>query len=261
MERIMKDLIFMHARMGSERQDRVDKHYDGYHVLIYIPDGGVELFYDDEHCDIKNPTFFPAYPGRRIRYHSLDPAKPWKECFVAFRGELVEDWKSRGLWPFSPVAAPDNPAKREELSDLLIRLVKLSQSTSRLHKEQGKALLEYLVLRINELQAGSDESAWSRELKWKILGSVTAIDYDALAKEMMMSVDGMRRKFKSHSGQTMHDYWIDCRIGKARELLADRKLSIKKIANRLGYKDIYYFSRQFRSKTGIPPATYRKSSC
>ena len=98
----MKDLIFMHARMGSERLDRVDKHYDGYHVLIYIPDGGVELFYDDEHCDIKNPTFFPAYPGRRIRYHSLDPAKPWKECLSPSGGNWWRTGSREGFGRFLP---------------------------------------------------------------------------------------------------------------------------------------------------------------
>jgi len=34
---------------------------------------------------------------------------------------------------------------------------------------------------------------------------------------------------------------------------------IKMIAARLGYNDVYFFSRQFRLITGVPPAIYRRS--
>jgi len=41
--------------------------------------------------------------------------------------------------------------------------------------------------------------------------------------------------------------------------LGETNLPIKEIAERLGYNDVYFFSRQFRKQMGVPPAAYRKS--
>jgi AraC family transcriptional regulator, arabinose operon regulatory protein len=42
-------------------------------------------------------------------------------------------------------------------------------------------------------------------------------------------------------------------------LLTDTTQTIKQIAMQLGYSDVYFFTRQFREQTGLPPALYRKS--
>ena len=49
------------------------------------------------------------------------------------------------------------------------------------------------------------------------------------------------------------------RIAEARRLLGETDEPIKSIAKRLGYRDVFFFSRQFRSITGVPPAMYRRS--
>jgi YesN/AraC family two-component response regulator len=36
-------------------------------------------------------------------------------------------------------------------------------------------------------------------------------------------------------------------------------LPIKTIAEQLGYRDVSFFTRQFRLVTGVPPATFRRS--
>jgi AraC-like DNA-binding protein len=34
-------------------------------------------------------------------------------------------------------------------------------------------------------------------------------------------------------------------------------VTISQVANRLGYQDVYHFSKQFRQKQGIPPSEFR----
>jgi len=41
------------------------------------------------------------------------------------------------------------------------------------------------------------------------------------------------------------------------ELLKQSNLSIKKIAEQLGYEDQYYFYRMFKKQTGFPPSQFR----
>lgn len=42
------------------------------------------------------------------------------------------------------------------------------------------------------------------------------------------------------------------------ELLSDPTLKIYEIAERMGYKNIIYFNRQFKQITGMTPGEYRK---
>jgi len=64
--------------------------------------------------------------------------------------------------------------------------------------------------------------------------------------------------FKAATGLTPMNYFIRLRMQRACELLQDHTSSIKETAYLLGYKDPFYFSRLFKSVTGIAPREYRK---
>ena len=49
------------------------------------------------------------------------------------------------------------------------------------------------------------------------------------------------------------------KVLKAKELLADETLSIDAIAEMVGYKDYFYFTKVFKKTEGISPSKYRKS--
>jgi AraC-like DNA-binding protein len=82
---------------------------------------------------------------------------------------------------------------------------------------------------------------------------------EAFARAWGMSLSTLRRKFRAATGVALHEYQIQARVAKARTLLGDTDLPVKVIAERLGYTDVYFFTRQFRQAVGVPPATYRRS--
>ena len=47
---------------------------------------------------------------------------------------------------------------------------------------------------------------------------------------------------------------------RARLLLAESSLSVGMIAEALGFRDVFFFSRQFRQRTGLTPTAYRKQA-
>jgi transcriptional regulator GlxA family with amidase domain len=85
------------------------------------------------------------------------------------------------------------------------------------------------------------------------------VDYDALAEEVGTSPATFRRRFRQATGTSPHEFLLHCRSAEARRLLGESDLPIKQIATLLGYRDVYFFSRQFRELAGVPPATYRRS--
>src|ERR1041385_2597899 len=63
--------------------------------------------------------------------------------------------------------------------------------------------------------------------------------------------------FRSATGYTPIDFLNRLRIERACELLGNRNLRIKEIADSLGYRDQFYFSRVFKSVIGVAPRVYR----
>lgn len=80
-----------------------------------------------------------------------------------------------------------------------------------------------------------------------------------MARRAGYSADHFARIFKSVVGQSPQEYIVQARINRARALLTESGLSIGQIADMLGYDDIYFFSRQFKSRTGQSPSRYRKA--
>jgi AraC-like DNA-binding protein len=74
-----------------------------------------------------------------------------------------------------------------------------------------------------------------------------------------MATSTLRRRFRDAAGLPLHEYVLRQRIARARTLLGDTELPIKTVAAQLGYQDVYFFTRQFRLRTGITPAVYRRS--
>lgn len=66
------------------------------------------------------------------------------------------------------------------------------------------------------------------------------------------------RAFKRLFGKSPRDAWIDARIETATRMLQESSLSVSEIADALGYAGVYFFSRQFKQRTGYPPSDLRR---
>lgn len=78
-----------------------------------------------------------------------------------------------------------------------------------------------------------------------------------LAAEVGYSTDHFTRTFKKIMGCSPKQFLVNARIEKAKHLLVESELSIKELADQLGYCNAYFFSRQFKSVTGRVPTEYR----
>ncbi|WP_168119559.1 response regulator [Paenibacillus sp. HB172176] len=84
------------------------------------------------------------------------------------------------------------------------------------------------------------------------------ISLQELADQVEMSKNYMCTKFKEDTGMTIHNYVIDVRMRKARELLLATTLKSYEIAHRVGYDNVIYFSQSFKKTYGLSPMDYKK---
>lgn len=78
-----------------------------------------------------------------------------------------------------------------------------------------------------------------------------------MAELIRMSPYHFGRLFKQSTGLSPHQYFLEQRILKARELLADQRLAITEISQRLGFGSRAHFTTAFRKRVGTTPREYR----
>jgi AraC family transcriptional regulator len=83
------------------------------------------------------------------------------------------------------------------------------------------------------------------------------IELAELAKVANMSPHHFGKRFKQSTGMPPHRYVMNCRIAKARELLANQQFSIAEVGQQLGFYDQSHFTHTFRKHTMLTPKQYR----
>ncbi|MFC6333449.1 response regulator [Paenibacillus septentrionalis] len=81
---------------------------------------------------------------------------------------------------------------------------------------------------------------------------------EELAGVFFVSKEYLSKQFKQELGISVTDYIMQLRMEEARLKIEEGKLSIKEIAESIGYEDISYFYRVFRKYFGIAPGEMRK---
>ncbi len=79
-----------------------------------------------------------------------------------------------------------------------------------------------------------------------------------MAAGLNLSPEHFSRVFKACKGIAAKDFIIQARIEKARFLLRNTDQPLADIASALGYRDAFFFSRQFKARNGCAPLAFRK---
>lgn len=88
----------------------------------------------------------------------------------------------------------------------------------------------------------------------------TPITIEQLSQEVALSPYYLIRLFRRIYKQTPHQYLIQLRITRAKELLRSSDLSVTEICMTIGFESLGSFSTLFRKEAGLSPSAYRRSS-
>lgn len=87
-----------------------------------------------------------------------------------------------------------------------------------------------------------------------------AVTIQYVSQEAALSPYHFIRLFCRLYKQTPHQYLIQRRIDRAKELLRMSELSITDICLEVGFESLGSFSTRFRKDTGLSPSEYRKNA-
>jgi YesN/AraC family two-component response regulator len=86
------------------------------------------------------------------------------------------------------------------------------------------------------------------------------LELDECARQFHISPNYISRMFKKFTKVSFITYINNLKIKKALELLKDTDLPIKEIAYKVGYNNLNYFYKNFKTYTGTTPKIYKGNS-
>ena len=153
----------------------------------------------------------------------------------------------------------DNPYIANQISEIL----SVWEERAPIYTLRTRILCEQLLINLFDLHCKGDNYLKEEN---RLSPAITYINqfYDkpisskTLAELCGMSVSNFRRVFKNELGMLPMEYREKLRIYWSKRLLRSGIFSVSEIALKLGYCDVYHFSKDFKKQTGETPKKYIK---
>lgn len=83
---------------------------------------------------------------------------------------------------------------------------------------------------------------------------------DCIAEKFCISSNHLSRLFRQQGHMTLAEYITRVRVDRAKFILKKYNFKLSEVSMRCGFKDVNYFCRVFKSRTGRTPTEYRGTS-
>jgi AraC-like DNA-binding protein len=201
---------------------------------------------------------------RKGEWHRYRPLKEfgWTENYIGFDGELADFFlqKQEALRDLEVV----DLGEQEVLIDTFDKIHYLVRNEGPCFQQIASGLIIKLLGYIMALEnhksfARNDVERIIQEVCYYIREHVEdEFNFESLALNYEFSCSYLRKMFKQYTGKSPHQYYLDMKIIRAKELISNTTMSMKEIALKLDFESIQYFSRLFKNKVGQSPTAFRK---
>ncbi|MDF2802481.1 MAG: hypothetical protein K0S61_2384 [Anaerocolumna sp.] len=253
------------ARYDYEQGQILPKHCHEYYQMIYIIDGEGDFFLGDASIAITQETLFFIKPQDQHGIKSK-PGNCIKTLDVKFEVHNTELIKQ--LSGITSVVLLQS-------DEVKLLLEKIRQEGLKKKSDYQHLSILYLlqilltILRIKECtkqQAQITDEIMSSQHD-KVCEKVKAYIQDHFDKDILLKdMAGFLGYNESYICQTIKkefhctpmQYLYKYRITKGKELIMYSDYSLKKIADRIGFKTVHHFSRVFKKAEKMPPGQWRE---
>ncbi len=86
------------------------------------------------------------------------------------------------------------------------------------------------------------------------------LSLDDIARRVASSRRQLQRAFAEIGGTTFREHLTEVRMDRAADMLSERDLTVREVAQRVGYRQPAQFAKAFRRRHGSPPSLYRSQA-
>ena len=250
-----------------------EPHRHAYHELIWVRDGRGRHLIDGEPLDFGPHTLTLIAKGQ---VHQFQRAEGVSAMVARFdddwlAGGLTEEISRRSLFTGNACTSLTPPPDEAERFDDLLGLlrVELERPANRESAELRRHLLAAALLWAQRWrEAQLEESGATRsdvQLHQRFVQALErdfATHHDAghYADEVGVTTGTLSRTLTKLTGRTTKQLILERVMLEAVRLLRFSDLSVKEIADRLGFSDQFAFSKAFKRQRGEAPLDFRSRS-
>lgn len=236
---------------------------DGYYVVFITKGQGVFESGRTPSGIVTEGTCFFLFPGVWHRYKP-EVKIGWEEYWIGFKGSYADELMRKGFF------TAGQPFVEAGMNEPLLMLFQKILETVRLAPSGYHQVIAGMALQllgwlhsIREHRSNTGDPAGQLIGKAKFLlreSLENSVNMEQVARTLPMGYSKFRKTFKQLTGQSPHQYLLNLRLEKAKELLASTHLTVNEIAFQTGFDSVFYFSKLFKKKNGVSPLQYRSGT-
>lgn len=230
--------------------------------IIYITKG--KGIFESDSCsqtEVKAGTIIILFPGERHRYKP-NGETGWDEYWIGVKGEIMDNLAKKSFFK------PDNPCLyigfNETTFDIFNCIIEKTKQEGPGYQPLISGAALHLLGSFHSIIKQNSVESEDKEViinKARLLfRSNIAEDFspEIAAEQLQVGYSWFRKVFKTHTGLSPGQYYIQLKIERAKSLLNDPGIPIKQISSDLRFDSYFYFSKLFKKRTGLTPSEYRK---
>ncbi|HZZ58425.1 MAG TPA: AraC family transcriptional regulator [Opitutaceae bacterium] len=208
---------------------------------------------------VKAGQVLVLFPHVWHRYRPA-PAIGWHEEWIELRGSIPSALQKNGV--IAPEQAVLTPAETQTVALLFHRTVDLYAGDRTRPDPLAAAWALELLARLARRREGARSPrrialavARAESLLAETAGAPPSLE--PLARSLGVAYSYFRREFKAATGVAPGQYARRIRLERARRLLGTTPISVKQLAEQLGFSSEFHFSAAFKRQFGVAPANWR----
>ena len=234
------------------------------YILHYVLSGQGNITLEGTNKSVHQGSLF-LFPPHSNAIYEPDKKNPWSYIWIEFNGSTVKSILETTSFSLSHFVFEDY--KEKDLAKLLSKMI----YEDSLSTEESELLLiiSYLFkifsFLTKQFPKGETALISKKEEIVKQIERYLYLHYNdsnlsigEVAEKFCFSQSYITRLYKSQTGITPIQYVDEMRMKKAIELLNHRSLTMDQIAEAVGYKNQFYFTKRFKKYDGVPPSKYKQ---
>ncbi len=252
-----------------DRQDESCSEAHAFWEFLFLEEGNLSVLVDGELYTL-SPGELIIYPPHS--FHSIAASTNTRISIVAFSTDssILHDLTGHSLLLSGSL--------KEDLDTIIslgrkiltgtgseqVRGMVLRESADPADTQRLSNLLELFLLnlfktktRSNNQNFRDDQFAYFADYLKKNIGKTLTLE--EICNDCSISATNLQKLCKKQCGCGPITYFISLKIGAAKRMIQDSSLNFTQIAECLGFSSVHYFSKLFKSKTGMSPSDYAKT--
>lgn len=229
-------------------------------ILISEGTGTFECDGLRESQPVEPGTVLLLFPGvwHRYRPHA---ETGWVEHWIECHGKVFDEARGAGL--ITPALSVLKTGPASDLADCFERCHILARHNALANQDLLSTLGVHILSLLGHLGGSGREAGNYVDEFVERAHSLIAqrcqkpLDMRALAAELGVGYSHLRHKFTARVGISPRQHYVNTRLHKAQDLMANTAKTIKEIAEILGFESAYHLSHQFKSRLGVSPRAWR----